>query len=160
MSLQENAVEEMWLSYLKSIDKTAYASDKSYEAWHFCADEKNANELAILVKSGIKKATTSLYYSYQIEEEALPAVGQHNIILDWFGNPQCIIKTTSVEVLPFNEVTEAFAKIEGEGDRSLDYWKRVHRTAFKNELLTEKKEFDDDMLVVCEIFEVVYKKED
>jgi len=150
-------ISRMWHAYLKSIGETIKSTEKNYEAWHFCMDEKNANDLAELVKKGVKKGTTSLYFSYQLENEALPKIGQHNIILDWAGHPQCVIKTTNVEVLPFNKVTEAFAKIEGEGDGSLVYWRKVHRIAFENELSTTEKEFSEDMLVVCEVFEVVYQ---
>lgn len=70
------------------------------------------------------------------------------------------IKTVDVEVKPFNEVTEAFAEIEGEGDGSLNYWKRVHKIAFDKELASIKKEFKKEMLVVCQIFKVVYPKLD
>jgi uncharacterized protein YhfF len=157
MENKNSAINKMWDAYLKSIGETIKSTNKKYEAWHFCMDEKNANALAGLVKKGIKCGTTSLEHSYQLENEALPEIGQHNIILDWAGKPQCIIKTTNVEVLLFNEVTEAFAKIEGEGDGSLDYWKKVHRIAFKKELSKGEKEFSDDMLVVCEVFEVVYQ---
>jgi len=156
MGNNNSIINEMWRAYLKSIGETIKTTEKEYEAWHFCMDEKNANELAELVKKGIKRGTTSLYHSYQLENEPLPEIGQHNIILDWQGNPQCIIKTTNVEVVKFKEVTEAFAKIEGEGDGSLDYWKKVHRIAFEKELSMGEKMFSDNMLVVCEVFEVVY----
>lgn len=158
MDKQHDSVEKMWQFYIESISERIKSTNKRYEAWHFCMDEKNANELAVLVKSGIKCATTSLYYSYQLEGEALPEIGQHNIILNWDGIAQCIIKTVDIEVIPFKEVSENFAQIEGEGDGSLDYWKKVHKIAFENELASTKKKFSEDMLVVCEIFDLVYPK--
>ena len=57
---------------------------------------------------------------------------------------------------PFNEVSKEFAKIEGEGDGSLDYWKKVHKIAFDTELKSTDQEFSEDMLVICETFDVVY----
>ncbi|HKL41262.1 MAG TPA: ASCH domain-containing protein [Clostridia bacterium] len=160
MKKQHNSVEKMWQSYIESIDESIQSLDKTYEAWHFCMDEKNANELAELVRKGVKRGTTSLYYSYQLENEPLPKVGQYNIITNWAGVAQCIIKTVGVEITSFNNVTEAFAQIEGEGDGSLDYWKRVHKIAFEKELVSTEKEFSEEMLVVCEIFKVVYPKLD
>lgn len=56
-------------------------------------------------------------------------------------------------MLPFSKVDEKFAYTEGEGDKSLEYWRRVHIKAFNDEL----KELSEDMLVVCEIFQVIYK---
>lgn len=158
MAKEHESIKAMWTKYLESIDESIEITNKSYNAWHFCNDEKNANKLANLVSNGTKKATTSLYYSYQLEKEPLPVVGQHNIILNWDGIAQCIIRSINIELVPFNEVTEAFAKAEGEGDQSLNYWKKVHKTAFENELMTVEKNFSEDMIVVCEEFEVVYPK--
>jgi len=158
MALLNESIKKMWEAYLKSIDESVKETQKIYDAWHFCNDEKNANALADLVKKRIKQATTSLFYLYELEEEPLPEKGQYSIILDWNGTSQCIIRSTSIEVLPFNEVTETFAKEEGEGDQSLEYWKKVHKVAFENELMSVEKDFSEDMLVVCEKFQVVYPK--
>ncbi|WP_242976081.1 ASCH domain-containing protein [Desulfosporosinus sp. FKB] len=77
----------------------------------FCDNEKSADVLAELVKQGIKRATTGLYYSYEITGETLPKVGDLSIIVDWQGSAQCIIKTTKVTLLSFNEVTEEFEMV-------------------------------------------------
>lgn len=156
MEKHHDSVKKMWQSYIEGIGESIESTHKTYEAWHFCMDEKNANELATLVKKGVKRGTTSLYYSYQLENEPLPKIGQHNIILNWDGIAQCIIKTVDIEIIPFNEVSEEFAEIEGEGDASLDYWKKVHKIAFDNELKSTDQEFSEDMLVICETFDVVY----
>ena len=156
MEKQHDSVIKMWQSYIESIGELVESTNKTYEAWHFCMDEKNANELAVLVKKGVKKGTTSLYYSYQLENEPLPKIGQHNIILNWDGVAQCIIRTIDIEIKPFNKVSKDFAMIEGEGNGSLDYWKKVHKIAFDTELKASDQEFSEDMLVICETFEVVY----
>jgi len=54
-----------------------------------------------------------------------------------------------------NEVSAEFAALEGEGDLSYDYWWKGHKTFFTAELAEYGKEFSDNMLVVCEWFEVV-----
>ena len=79
------------------------------------------------------------------------------MILDSSDNAVCIIKTTKVYVAAFDEVSEHHAYEEGEGDRSLDYWRQVHEEFFRKELKTIRKDFDTKMKVVCEEFEVVYK---
>lgn len=80
-----------------------------------------------------------------------------NIVTDFKGNAVCIIKTTAVNLIPFCEVGEEFAYREGEGDKSLEYWRKAHIEAFNCELKEYNKEFKEDMLVVCNEFEVVYK---
>ena len=82
--------------------------------------------MAELTIKGDKRATTSLHYLYEIEKEEVPKVGELSIITDFDGNAKCIIKTTDVKVLPFSKVDEKFAYTEGEGDKSLEYWRRVH----------------------------------
>lgn len=151
------SVEEMWLSYLKTLDENKETTKKSYTAWHFCNDEKSANELAELVLQGTKRGTASLNYWYKEGKEKLPKTGEYSIIINWQGIAKCIIKTTKIEIIPFKDVTEKFASIEGEGDKSLDYWRNVHRIYFEDELKEIGKEFNEDMEIVCEEFEVVYK---
>ena len=125
-----------------------------YEAWSFGDD---ADILADLVKRGIKTATCSAYDFYELEEEELPKAGDYSVILDSEENAVCILKTTKVYVTPFNEVTAEHAFREGEGDRSLEYWREAHEKFFTEEFREIGREFDLSMKVVCEEFEVVYK---
>ena len=48
-------------------------------------------------------------------------------------------------------------KKEGEGDQSLDYWRKVHKTYYFKECERIGMEFSQDMPVICEEFKVVYK---
>ena len=126
-----------------------------YEAWAFGDD---ADTLAQLVKDGIKTATCSAYCFYEMENEALPAEGGYNIVLDSRNNAVCITQTTKVYVIPFSQVTSDHAYREGEGDRSLSYWRGVHRKFFTEELEAEGLEFSEDIPLVCEEFRVVYSE--
>jgi uncharacterized protein YhfF len=58
-------------------------------------------------------------------------------------------------VVPFNEVPERFAYDEGEGDRSLAYWRGAHRKYFSRQRF-KNRAFDERMLLVCERFRVVH----
>lgn len=132
--------------------------DKPFVTWHFSDNQRDADELAHLVRSGIKTATSSLYELYDIDEEdTLPKVGECSIITDWKGRAQCIIETVEVTLVPFRKVEEEFAYLEGEGDRTLQHWRREHREFFQRELKDYPDGFSEDMLVVCEKFKVVYK---
>ena len=86
----------------------------------------------------------------------MPEVGELSIITDWSGKAKCIIKTVVLETVPFNEVTEAFAAAEGEGDKTLGYWRKVHQEVFSQELSELGLKFSEDMPVLCETFEVVW----
>ncbi len=122
------------------------------DGWSFGDTPEMADELLELVLRGVKRATTSLHKAFENEDEPLPVVGEESYVKDSQGRARCVLRTTHVEVLPMNEVTEEFARKEGEGDLSLAYWYREHLRFFRN----YHKEFVDSELVVCEEFEVVH----
>ena len=126
----------------------------SYEAWAF---GEAADKLADLVVQGIKTATCSAYDLYQINNEPLPKEGDYSVILNSSGEAVCVVKTLKIYVTEFKNVSAEHAYKEGEGDRSLEYWREVHVNFLTNELATINKTFDENTKVVCEEFEVVYK---
>jgi len=95
----------------------------------------------------------------KFEHESIKQMWENylSIITDWNGEAQCIIETTNIDIVPYKDVTEEFAAREGEGDKSLEYWKRAHWSFFSREMKEIGKEPTEDMLVVCEEFEVVFK---
>ena len=127
------------------------------DAYHFCADEKNADLCAQLVLKGEKRATASLLWAYADEDEPLPEIGQLTVISNWAKIPQCVVETTSVVIRPFNEVDAEFAYEEGEGDKSIAYWRSVHWASFSNECQRLGRQPDEQMPVVLERFKVVFK---
>ncbi len=108
------------------------------------------------VLDGPKRATTGALWTYEREGEAIPQIGEYSIVTDGSGVGRCVIVTTEVHVIPFDEVDEGFAYLEGEGDRTLAYWRRVHWDYFTRELARFGLEPASDMPVVCEQFEVLY----
>ncbi|MFW5712046.1 MAG: ASCH domain-containing protein [Spirochaetota bacterium] len=150
------SVKNMWQAYLEYLGETPQSTSKTYTAWHFCSTQPAADELAELVLKGEKRCTATSIWSLEAEEEPLPEVGDLSIITDWSGRAKCIIKTVVLENVPFNEVTEAFAAAEGEGDKSLEYWRKVHQEVFSQELSELGLKFTEQMPVLCETFEVVW----
>jgi len=116
-----------------------------------------AYKLLELVLAGVKTATCSSVWEWETEGESIPKVGMLSLILDGADNPKCIIETTDVTIRRYFEVDEVFASEEGEGDRSLDYWRKAHKEYFSRVLPKIEKEFSEDMPLVCERFKVVYK---
>lgn len=117
-----------------------------------------ADLLAHLVATGEKTATASAYPLYELENEPLPAIGAYSVILDSKDNAVCIIQTKKVTIVPFYEVSAEHAYKEGEGDKSLDFWREVHEKFFTECLNEARLKFTPAMKVVCEEFAVVYKQ--
>ena len=85
----------------------------------------------------------------------MPRVGDFSTVTDWDGAPHCVIQTTAVTVLPFNEMTFDICKREGE-DECLETWVSGHRRFFEEESVAMGYVFTEDIPVVFEDFEVVY----
>ena len=128
-----------------------------YDAYYYGYPEAADEILAALLR-GDKRATTGLKCLYEIENEPLPQVGQYSVILDSKGLPHCITRIINIEITKFRDISEEYAFIEGEGDKSLKYWKDAHREVFTRECREGAGiEFNEDMECVCEYFEVVYQ---
>ena len=117
---------EMWEKY-----STEQNIGAEYEAWAYGDDP---DTLARLTLNGTKTATASLHLWYGLENEELPKAGQYSVVLDSRDEAVCIIRTSRVFVCPFESVDERQAYKEGEGDRSLAYWRKVHENFFSGEL--------------------------
>ena len=141
--------QELWAAY-KAVNPDA---GDEYGAWAYGDDP---DTLAELTRKGIKTATASAGPLYELEGEPLPQAGEYSVILDSRDEAVCVIRTTRVYTTPFCEVTAEHARKEGEGDRSLAYWRQAHEAFFRTELAGAGLEFTPDMPVVCEEFEVVY----
>ncbi len=126
-----------------------------YDFWYFAHTSEVAKRLGELVLKGDKRATTTLVESAQKFEYA-PSVGDYSIITDFEGNPMCIIQTTEISILPFDEVDAEYAFTEGEGDKSLDYWREAHRRFFTIDAEQNGLEFDEKSLVICQKFKLSY----
>lgn len=120
-------------------------------AWSFGSTPEQADELVALVLSGHKTATASALRDYGPEDE-LPAVGTMGIITDGAGHPRALVQVTAVDVVPFAEVGEEHAAAEGEGDLSLEHWRREHQAFFE---ATGGEPVSPDMPVVLERFTVL-----
>lgn len=118
-------------------------------AWAFGDGPELADELLELVIRGLKTATCSALSRYG-PDEPIAEVGSVEVILDGSGAPRAVIAIVDVAIRGFDEVDAAFAAAEGEGDRSLAYWRAAHEAFFRRE-----GSFAPDMQLVCERFELV-----
>jgi uncharacterized protein YhfF len=148
------AVRPFWNAFVAKAGPDATA--RFYEVFHFDDNEPSANELADLVLSGLKRATACLVWVYEARRMPIPRPGDLSVVTWWNGQPVCVIKTTRVEIRPYDEVDADFAASEGEGDGSLAYWREAHWRFFSRECERIGRTLDPKMPVVCERFEVVH----
>jgi len=124
-AVNDQAVSTMWTDYL------ANRGISDEDAPHYVAESFGdhpvlADELLNEILHGTKRATSSLASEYAYYDERVPQPEDHCIICDGAGEPRAILRVVSVDRANFFEVDAEFAKAEGEGDLSLDYWRREH----------------------------------
>ncbi len=150
------AIQTCWQKFLDSLP-----ADSPYRAWPMIAEgwgdsPAMADELGALIAAGVKTATCSALAEWKFDGEKPPQPGLLTVVLDGRDGPLCIIETFEVAVKPFNQVDAAFAYDEGEGDRSLAYWREAHERFFRRTFARIGGRFSDDMHLVCERFRKIY----
>ncbi|MGB6398980.1 MAG: ASCH domain-containing protein [Bradyrhizobium sp.] len=88
---------------------------QNLETFSFGDNSDLANRLLELVLSGTKRATCWAESQGLLSAE----IGKLMVVLDGQGAPKAVLKTIELTKRRFDEVDEAFAYDEGEGDRSL-----------------------------------------
>lgn len=116
------------------------------DSFSFGDNPAQADSLLELMLTGKKKATTWA----AIHGSENSKVGVQQIVKDGQERPRVVIEITELERKPFTAIDAEFAKDEGEGDLSLEYWRSEHERYFTNE-----GTFSPDMEVYCARFKVV-----
>ena len=148
-------VEKFWFEYLEknNLPKTTPYSGE----FILGEDEVSCLQLSALILGGKKTGSFTALDSFIIDNEPLPKAGSNYVVADWNEVPLCIIQTTKVTILHYNQITWEMAEKEGEED-SFESWKESHNEFFEYDAEIMGYEFKPDMPVVFEEFKVIYKK--
>src|SRR5699024_5238482 len=153
---QQRAIENYWnvarmrakLSGMEWLTGDESAIALTQPAWALGATPEEADELLALLLAGTKTATSSAAAVYAKEGVAPPVRVDLSIVLDGDGRPRALAATTQVRLCAFDDVDAAHAAGEGEGDRSLAHWRRVHEKFFTEELAQVGEQFNSRSAVV------------
>lgn len=113
------------------------------------------DRLLPIILSGEKTITTTSPWLYQAGLAREPVAGAYSVLLDGAGQPRAVLRTTRVETLPFDQVTEEHSRYEGAPVRPLEAWRAVHVRYFTQTLAPLGRQPTPDMPVTLEWFEVV-----
>ena len=100
-----------------------------------------ADELLHLVLNGRKTATCWAAARGRQGAE----VGGRSVVLNGGGRRCCVIETTELVERRFDQIDADWAMAEGEGERTLDSWRRDHEAYF-----TREGSFTPKMMLWCE----------
>jgi uncharacterized protein YhfF len=150
---------DFWYAYLDRLPAVHPHRSMTPDEFAFGGGGALGDELARLVLAGKKRATTSLPIEFTAVGDPIPESGSLGIVLDSRSRPVAIIERTKVESVPFEDVGAAYAAIEGEGDGSLVYWKRVHLEYFQDVCSRLGGVFNAKTPVLCQVFRVIWPQD-
>src|SRR5512138_95990 len=150
--MTKETVKKYWEQFLAGLPPDSPYRTKTYVAEGWGDSPAMADELGALIAHGSKTATCSALWEWEAEGNPIPRPGLVTIVLDGGGEPLCIVEAVEVSIRKYNEVDADFAREEGEGDLSLNYWREAHRNFFSRALQKIGKDFSEDMPLVCERF--------
>jgi uncharacterized protein YhfF len=130
-----------------------------YDVVSFGDGPAMASELAELVVAGTKRATAGLLRQFGSDGEAPPLLGGYVVLIDGAGQPRAIWRTTELRIGALNTVDERFARDEGEGERTREWWLAAHRRFFTRRAEAEGFQMHDAIETVFERFEVLWPVE-
>ena len=116
---------------------------------------ETANEGAVLILNGTKTLTSSPFWDYP--DGKLPFVGALGVLLDGSQRPRGIVETTRVEIMPFGAITEEMARAYGEGERTVEWLRRVMGAFYKASAARHSAILTDDTPHIWEWFTLVLR---
>jgi len=107
--------------------------------------------LNALVLAGTKQGTAGLFAEYAQEDEQLERPGEVMVLVGDDLEEVARIRVTAVDVVPFAEVSDEFARSEGEGFADRREWAAAHRAFWTAQAAT----ITEATLVACIGFRLV-----
>lgn len=152
------AAARMWAAYSEAYPDVVRACPEHTVGW-FGDSVAMSNELLRLVLHGPKRATASLVADFAADGEDLPRIGSHWIACDGDGVPRAVLRSTELRIGTFGDADEAFARDEGEDDRTLRSWRAEHRRFWERTTAARGATWSEDDEIVFERFAVVWPPE-
>jgi uncharacterized protein YhfF len=145
----------MWQEYAAA-RPAAVAVCPEHTVERFGDSAELADELLGLVLDGRKRATAELVGEFRARGDDLPRVGSHWVVCDGTGAPRLVLRSTELRIGTFDQVDAEFAADEGEGDRTLESWRRGHRGYWERTCAARGATWSEDDEIVLERFRVVW----
>jgi uncharacterized protein YhfF len=114
---------------------------------------EHADEGAELILNGTKTLTSSPFWDYP--DGRIPFEGALSVLLDGSRRPRAIVETTKVEIMPFGSITDEMARAYGEGEQTVEWWRRVMGDFYRDSAARHGAVLTDDTPHIWEWFEVV-----
>ena len=140
---------------LRRVLETAYPGEEAryFSPMSIGSAPEHADQGAALILNGVKTLTSSAFWNYP--DGKIPFVGALSVLVDGAGRPRGIVETTRVEIMPFGAISEEMAQDYGEGERTVDWWRRVMGELYRTSATRHGAAFTCHTALIWEWFAVV-----
>lgn len=109
---------------------------------------ESADQGAQAILAGEKTTTSSRLSDYASGKA--PFVGALSILVDGKCTPRAVIQTVRVDIVEFGKIGDDFAIAYGEGDRTLEWFRREMGEWYRQRASLSDDDFSDQTPIVCE----------
>ena len=137
--------------------ETAFPGEKAryFIPFSIGSTPETADEGATLILNGIKTLTSSPFWDYP--DGNIPFVGALAVLLDGSRRPRGIVETMQIEIMPFGAIAEEMARAYGEGERTVEWWRRVMGEFYRASAVRHGEVLTNDTRLIWEWFTVVHR---
>ena len=160
MSFQIQQLTNNQKSYCQKYISSLPANDvpvKPNISASFAGNKEITDDLLKLYLLRKKTAGSSIVEDFLSAGDPLPQAGNYWIFLNSKEEPACLLKTASIKIHKFFEVPVEIAIAEGEGDLSLEHWRKVHAELYAPFLKSWGLDSIQNATVITEFFSIVYR---
>ncbi len=93
---------------------------QAYRTRSFGGTQETASVILDLIRSGEKTGTFAVDWEFGADPAARPRRGDCYVVTDLEGRPGAVIRITETEVLPFDQIGERHAAVEGASLRAVE----------------------------------------
>lgn len=129
---------------------------ETYGVRRLGANQRMAEIIYDLVKSGEKTGTFGLKMMHDRDPANTPSEGSTTVFVDFDGQPHAAVRVLSLTPTAYKDITEDHLVVEGPGARKLKTWQEIHWPHWTNLLAPHGLEPREDMTVMVERFELLY----
>jgi uncharacterized protein YhfF len=147
--------DTLWEIYVELLLGGWEPPTRDVDVWAFGNEPEMTSRLAHLVAQGAKRATMAWVDAAEKDGSPLPREGGVSVVTDGFGHPRLVLRTTSVKIVPFDEVDADSAAAEGEGDLTYEDWRQGHIEYFTGEAQSYGLTFHEKSRIAVERFELL-----
>jgi uncharacterized protein YhfF len=154
MSRLKDIEKKYWEAYVRTLPMEMIGPIVRAE---YAGSPEISAGLLNLYLEGKKSAGSSVLEDFLSVGDPVPQVGDYWILLKGGGEPGCILRTDKIILHKFNDVPVEVAVAEGEGDLSLNYWRRVHSQLWEPQIANWGLAKMEDATVLTEFFSLVHR---